>query len=178
MATASFQIDPRDAVQLVTRIRGDMPKVIARAINKSGKSAKTAMVKAVRTDMGLKAKDVRDGLVFRPARFERNPTAKIVVSAKRISLIKFGGTQLKRAGYKSRLKGGAGTIKGAFVATIGGEKKVVIRKGKTRTPTRTLRGPSLGKVFAKHWPTVGAKRYREQMAKNLKSEIRFAARGR
>ena len=194
MATASFKLDTRDMVRLITKVRERAPRAIARAINKSAKSTKTAMVKAVREDMGLKAKDVRDGLVLRQARPGRNPTARIIVSKKPIPLIAFGGTQLKRAGWRSRMKGGARTYPGAFKATMQSGDVGVFRLDKERAKTNTgrdrrgrlkrgrlpifeLHGPSLAKVFAKKW-RVGVKRYRQQLAKNLKSEIRFASRGR
>ena len=176
MATASFELDTSQLLGLV-KFRKDIPKIKARAINKSAKSTKTAMVKVVRADLGkLSAKNARDGLRLRAARFTRDPAASIIVSTKRISLFKFGGTQLKR-GWKTRLKGGT-LVPGSFKATIGGETKVLRRKGRKRIPTKTLRGPSLGKVFAKHWKAVGVKRYREQIAKNLRSEIKFATRRR
>ena len=178
MATASFELDTRDMVRLVTKVRDRAPRAISRALNKSAKSAKTAMVKAVREDMGLKARDVNKGLIFRASRPSRDPVAKIEISPFRVPLIKFGGTQLKRAGYKSRLKGGSGTIPHAFEATMkSGHVGVFKRAGKERLKINELFGPSIGKVFAKKW-RVGVKRFREQLPKNLRNEIRFASRGR
>lgn len=176
MATASFELDTRDMVRRINRLAGKKGRVVlARALNKSAKSAKTAMVKVVRADVGkLKAEDARKEIKFDRAIAARaRLEAKITVSKKRIPLIKFGGTPLKRAGYKSRLKG-SGTIKGGFVrAGKGGRQAVFKRLGKGRLPVVELKGPSLAKVFSKHWKTVGEKRYREQLAKNLRSELAF-----
>ena len=190
MATkASFELDTRELIAVLNDTKGRIPKAAATAVNRSAKSVKTAMVKVVREDVGLKAKDVRDAIRFRQAKPSSDPAAQLRVSKKRIPLIRFGGTPLKRAGWRSRMKGGTKTIPGGFKAKMrSGHVGVFRRKKETRSrwgmpwgspelPIRELHGPSLAKPFAKHW-RVGARRYREQLPKNLKSALRFAHRGR
>ena len=181
MATAGFELDTKSMERLLRTTRARLPKVAARVVNKSAKSTKVAMVKAVRTDLGLKAGVVRDAIKMTNARPGRNPTAKLGTSPERIPLIDFGAIQLKRAGVRARLKGGAKTYRGAFIATLPGGHRGVLKRstypGGARLPIRELHGPSLAKVFVKKW-RVGVKRFREQIRKNIVSELRFASRGR
>lgn len=179
MAKASFELDTTQLIALLNDVRDQAPTVAARALNKSAKSAKTAMVKVVRADVGLKAGTVRDAITLVEARPGPEPTAKLRVSKKRIPLIEFNARQLKRAGVKANLKGGARTYPGAFIArTKSGHRGVFKRKTYPRGPRLPivqLRGPSLAKVFVKHWK-IGVARFREQLPKNLSSELRFQSR--
>lgn len=175
---ATFVLDNREVLGALNRLGSGVPRALARAVNKSAKSARTAQVKAVREDVGgLKAKDVRDAIRIEEARPDSNPAAKLTVSKRRLPLIKFGGTQLKRAGWRSRLKGGTKTIPGAFQARMPsghvGVFKRRIYPGGPRLHVDELKGPSLAKSFAKTWPANGRARYREQLPKNLAHELRF-----
>ena len=159
--TVSMTLDVSDARALFKRLGSRMPAVISRSINRAAKSARTAMTKAVREDVGLTAKVVRDAIVFTPARAGRDPRAKLTISKKRIPLIKFKARQLKRAGVKANLKGGARTYPGAFIATMrSGHRGVFKRTTAARLPITQLHGPSLAKVFKKKW-SIGRARYRE-----------------
>ena len=176
MATATLQLDSRQVVAAMTKLRTQMPRILARALNKSATSARTAMVTAVREDAGLKAGTVRSSIEMEKARPGSNPTAKLKMSQKRIPLIEFNARQLKRAGVKANLKGGAKTYPGAFIATMpGGHRGVYKRAGAARLPLKAeLKGPSIAKVFVKKW-RVGVLRFREQLPKNIKAEINFAS---
>jgi hypothetical protein len=190
MAQVSFELDTQQMITLLNRVRDRAPVAAARAINKSAKSAKTVLVRAVAADVGLPQRKIRDQLVLVDARPGPRPEAKLRVSKRRLTLIRFV-TPSTAARYargrspkpplRARLGAlGTRTYPGAFVRRIGGQQQVLKRvtyPGGKRLPIRVLRGPSLAKVFVKHW-RKGVVRFREQLPKNLASEMRFAARGR
>lgn len=179
MARASFELDVSDLTDFLTHAHRAGPRVAARALNRSAVSTRAVMVKAVREDVGLKAKTVRDEIRIVEARPDRDPTARLAVSKKRIPLIEFKARQLKRAGVKTSLRGGSTAIPGAFIQTMrsghrGVYKRATYPRG-PRLPIIELKGPSLAKPFATHW-RVGIARFRETIPKNVNSEIRFAIR--
>lgn len=175
-SAAEFELDAKQALAIATKIKGNAPRLISRSINKSAKSAKTAMVKATRENVGLAAAPVRKALVLKLSRPGPDPAAVLSVSKKRIPLIEFKARQLKRAGVKANLKGGARTYAGAFIATMRSGHRGVFRRREhaPRLPVVELRGPSLARVFRAEWAGVGVKRYREQIAKNLAHEMKRA----
>jgi hypothetical protein len=72
-----------------------------------------------------------------------------------------------------RLPGGRGRAEHAFIATMpSGHRGVFQRSSGPALPIYQLHGPSLVRVFEKFLP-LGASRAREQLGKNLKSEINF-----
>lgn len=177
MAQVNLQLDTKDWDRLIRRVRDRAPVAVARAVNKSATSARTALVRAVAKDVGLTQKTIRPQIVLGAARPGRNPAATLRVPTKRIPLIKFGAKQFSY-GVRARLKGGAQKYPGAFVATMrSGHTGVFRRRGKPRLPIAELHGPSLGRVFRNNW-NVGVERFREQLPKNLEREFRFASRGR
>lgn len=177
MARVSVELDMKGMIQVINSTQEAVRVGTARAINRSAASARTALVRAVAKDVGLTQKAVRPQMVLREARPGPDPKATLSVSSKRIPLIKFGAKQFSY-GVRAKLKGGAKKYPGAFVATMrSGHTGVFRRRGKARLPITELHGPSLGKVFAKHW-SVGIARFREQLPKNLSRELRFASRRR
>lgn len=154
-------------------------KVLARALNRSIDSGKTAAIREVAADMGLKSSDVRELVKVKKATAE-NLTATIYASARRVPLIKFGArgkepSRGKGPGVRAKLKGGAGTYPNAFIATVGnGHRGVFQRKaGAGRLPMRELYGPSVYQAFQKHQAAAAA-RALEQLEKNVAHEIEFA----
>lgn len=190
MAKIDFELDDSQMVALINRVRDRAPHVAARAINKSAKSAKTVLVRAVSKDIGIKQKDVRPALDLKDARPSRNPEARFRISKRRLTLARFVTPATIRkysqpSPTKTPLKAKIGKLgrrsyPGAFVRTLSGNPQVVRRAtypGGPRLPIVVLRGPSLARVFLVHWPE-GVRRFRDQLPKNINSELRFAARGR
>lgn len=151
---------------------------VVRALNRSVASGRTALVRGIASDTGLKASDVREFVQVREAT-ESTLAATIYASANRVPLIKFGakGPVPSRGlppGVRARLKGGAGTYPHAFIASVGkgGHVGVFQRIGKARLPIAQLHGPSIWKASDKFVDTAAARAH-EQLAKNLPREIEF-----
>ncbi len=169
-----------DAVVLaVSEYRRQIPIAMVRAMNRAIGSGRTAIVKEMARDTGLKSKDVRDALVMREASIGR-PVASLSAPLKRIPLIKFGarGPEPSRGrgrGVSYNLgAGGRRTLPHAFIATMGtGHRGVFMRRAKGRLPIRELQGPSLGHVFNKY-REVGIARMEEAFVKNFDHELVFA----
>jgi hypothetical protein len=155
---------------------------LARAINKSMHSGRSAMKRLIAEDLGLKVGDVDKFLSVREATSSKLE-ATLYASAKRVPLILFDarGPEPSRGlgtGVTARLKGGAGTYPHAFIATMkSGHRGVFKRRGTPRLPIDQLHGPSIFKAFQKHEAAAVA-RTQEQLAKNVPHEIEFEfARG-
>jgi len=176
----SVTIDTSQGQALLERIAAEQPQAFARALNRSAGSARTAMARAIREDMGLKATVVRERIHLTEARPDRLQ-AKLAAGLKRIPLIDFGA----RGPEPSRGKGRGVTAKigpitrrypHAFLARMAsGHRGVFSRKGTARLPIYEMFGPSLGHVFRKYL-TLGTTRAEEAFTKNIKSEFRHALR--
>ena len=160
-------------------IKRRIPAAIARALNRSIESAKTAMNRAIAQDMGLKVSTVSD-LIRVERATEDQRVARLYASFKRIPLIDFNArgpepSRGKGRGVTARMPGGLGRYPNAFIATMrSGHRGVFTRRSAAgRLPIAELRGPSIGHVFVKH-KAIGEARGQEQLAKNLASEFRFA----
>lgn len=182
MPQITIALDNRNLEQGLTRLALNAPRAIARALNRSIASARTAVASPIAKDMGLKVGDVRDALKIREAvPSDGRMVATLYASKTRIPLIDFGATgpepsRGKGRGISSRMRGGARRYPHAFFATVGnGHRGIFERKTKARLPIRELRGPSIVHVFAKY-AAVGLARGQEQLVKNLQSELRFAIR--
>jgi len=136
-----------------------------RAMNRAIASGRTAMVREIARDTGLKAGDVRDALPIRDATIERAEAA-FRAGLTRIPLIYFKAkapepSRGKGRGVSYALTGSRNRIPNAFIATMrSGHRGVFARKATKRLPIAELYGPSLGHVFAKYRP-LGLARTRE-----------------
>lgn len=185
----AFDLDVRAFSADLAALGRQAPLVMARALNRAGTSGKTAMVKAVVADTGLRQKDVtREVQVDKATRSD--PTVAFVIRGRRIPLIAFGarGPEPSRGrgrGVSYRLPTGRGRIPQGFIATMkSGHRGVFVgvrpaasRKGKRRgapaNPILERFGPSLPHVFEKFVPAFQAAA-QESLVKNLRSEISFA----
>ena len=174
----AFDLDVRAFSADLAALGRQAPLVMSRALNRAGTSGKTAMVKAVVADTGLRQKDVnREVQVDKATRSD--PRVAFVIRGRRIPLISFGarGPEPSRGrgrGVSYRLPTGRGRVPGAFIATMhSGHRGVYKRSTKKRLPIIELRGPSLPHVFEKFVPAFHAAA-QESLVKNLRSEISFA----
>lgn len=154
-------------------------RATVRAMNRAIGSGRTLMVQRIAGDTGLKSGDVRKAMTLRNATAQRLE-ARLGVGLKRMPLIAFNArgpepSRGKGRGVSYRLKGGAGRIPNAFIATMrSGHRGVFARSGTARLPIRELFGPSLGHVFGKYRPD-GIARAREAFVTNFRSEMKFEA---
>lgn len=165
-------------VQNLERI---LPIPTARALNRAGASMKTLAVREIANDLGVKQMDIRDRIGVREATPDR---LEVLLSAspRRIPIIDFNarGPEPSRGrgtGVRARIGGSAANYPKAFIATMkSGHRGVFSRSTTARLPIYEMFGPSVWKVFLKYVQPV-LDRGREQLLKNLASEIRFAMRG-
>jgi hypothetical protein len=175
---------------------GAMPKNITaamvRAMNRALTSGRTAMVRAIAQDTGLKAADLRKAIHITPATWSR-PEARMATSLKRLPLILFGAkgpmpSRGRGKGVSWRLAGGArNSVGNAFLAQVrspqqtaigaAGHLGVFVRRGKGRLPIRQLYGPSLGHVFGRHRPAI-AEQMRQTFNARFIHELDRALKGK
>jgi hypothetical protein len=142
-------------------MQGKVMRGAVRSMNRAIASGRTAMVREIARDTGLKSGDVRDALPIRNAT-SASPRAAFGATLRRIPLIYFKARVPKRKGGVSySLAGGKSYISNAFIATMpSGHQGVFTRRGKKRLPIVELFGPSLGHVFAKYRP-IGIQRTKD-----------------
>lgn len=168
--------------QLFQRLRAKYPQAEVRALNRAAVSARTAMVPPMAQDLGAKQGLVKDGIRTYQATIAR-PLARLAASLKkRLTLYELGAKGSKRGGVTFRGK----RYPQAFIATMrrSGHTGVFERQLPTRSrkgkpahspalPIRELRLVSLGYVFLKY-RELGRAKALEALAKNIRSELKFA----
>jgi len=179
MATTRVTFNTSAVTSAIAQLKARARPAIARALNRSADSAKTAMVRVIATDMGLKVGAVREFVMVDRATPERL-IATFRASAERVPLIDFGAkgpepSRGKGRGVTAKLKGGAGRYPNAFIAPMrSGHRGVFQRKrGVARLGIYELRGPSIWQSFRNN-ETAAIVRAHEQLAKNLPHELAFA----
>jgi hypothetical protein len=173
--TVSAEFNPAKLLRRLRANRAQGPKLIAHALNRAADSGRTAGTRAIAGDMKLKAGTVRDRIRVQGATAARH-VVSFFASPKRIPVIEFGA----RGPMPSRGRGRgvtantpAGRYPHAFIARMAsGHVGVFQRVGKSRTPIRELRAASIAHVFRKHRGVI-VDRAREQLTKNLRSNLRF-----
>lgn len=170
--------EDREIRQALLTLRDDATLAIARALNKSIVTVRSASVKEIAKNVGLSQKDVRAVMGTKLAT-RTDLEASVTVTGKRIPLLKFRARQT-RAGVSYRLSGGRGQAPGAFIATMrSGHQGVFRRRGRARLPIDELHGPSLPHVFSQGVITAALRRLAKAvMPKNLAHEISFLLRKR
>lgn len=174
MASTTVRLDTTKARAALAYLKAQAPQRLARALNRSRDSARTAMVRLVASDMKLLQKDIRSEIRTKNATSQRL-VADMSASLKRLPLIKFKATQFSK-GVKATTGEGRKLYPGTFIAKMpSGHQGVFKRRSKARLPIDELRGPSIGHVFNKHAPAA-ASRATEQLRKNTANEVRYLLR--
>lgn len=173
--TVSVEFNPARVLARLKANRQKGPALIAHALNRAADSGRTAGARAISQDMRVKVGEVRDKIRVAGASASRQ-VVSFYASSKRLPLSAFGA----RGQYPSRGKGRGVTAKTktgryphAFLARLkSGHLGVFARVGKSRLPIRELFVVSIAHVFVKHKDVIVA-RSREQLVKNLQSNLRF-----
>jgi len=164
-----IKVDDVKLRQVERMLRGfpkAMPKVIARAINRTASSAKTEIGRRIAKEIGMKVADAKKSVILKKASWKRW-MASLGISGRRIPLIRFRARQTKK-GVSYKIGAKRKFIKTAFIATmvggnrdisnadrlvsLGGEAPktaagVYKRVGIKRLPIVERFGPSMGIVF-------------------------------
>lgn len=146
MATPGLSIDVRGDVakakRSLSRIRGAIPRITARAINELATYARSTTIRETARDLKLPQpvirKTTRKGSTVDRFRLTRATprylTARITARSEGIQVTDVAGIQLKRKGGGVKAKGGR-FYKGAFKAPApGGKIRVWKRRGPERLP--------------------------------------------
>lgn len=187
-----ISLDLRGLNRIVDRLTDtQMAAAQARALNRGRNSARTVMVRATARDLGLVQREVRDRIYLRDAK-PGHLEAALVPSRTRLPLILFSarGHEPSRGRGRTTAKVGRTRKKypHAFIATMRSGHRGVFRHvpggarrgdgvSRSQLPIFELRGPSVARAFRSH-RAEGAARGREQVIKNLRSEIRHRLRTR
>ncbi|MGB7220747.1 MAG: phage tail protein [Vicinamibacterales bacterium] len=184
----TVQIDDREVQILATDAPGRIQRAIVRALNRSIGAARTAMIRAVAQDTGLKSRDVREALTLTKAT-TGIPAAALAASLKRIPLVAFNArgpepSRGKGRGVSYRLPGSVGRNPNAFLATMkSGHRGVFIRASalnnipathrRPRLPLIELHGPSVSRPFLRY-RSLGEAKAEEAFLSNFEHELVFS----
>lgn len=182
------QIEVRGTEALTRRLLElgqDAPRAATRAVNKTLASLKTATVRALAQNVGLRNSDVSPSIQISRATWSRQFGA-LVVTGKRVPLLAFGarGPEPSRGrgqGVTYRLPGGRGRAEHAFLATMrSGHRGVFQRRpGAGRLPITELFGPSLPHAMVSSGILAAQEANGETLlAKNMNHEIDWIIRQR
>jgi hypothetical protein len=127
-----------------------IPLATSRAINKTSQAAKSAAVKLIAKDMGIKQKDVRTSItLLKASRIKLQ--AVVQARGKRLPIIKLDphATQSNIGVTYKAQNGQRKQIAGAFIATMKTGHRGVYKRvpGAKRLPIMELHGPSIPHVF-------------------------------
>lgn len=175
----------------------DMPRVCARAVNRTLATIKTGAVRALAQEVGLRNKDVEPAIAIDKATFSK-PIGLFRLTGKRIPLAVFHARQTK-TGVAYRLPGGAGLVPSGFLSTMKSGHRGVFRRAEGQGPVNQRRqrgarkpaaagvvmvgrlpiverfGPSLPGAFIKAGLLEQMRgRADEALARNLEHEIAYA----
>lgn len=175
-AVVNLTFKSQDWTRAIRQLKARSPRAIARALNRSGASAKTLLARETARDLGLKVSVVKDAIRV----FEANPgqeTVTLFASGRRIPLIQFnarGPEPSRGRGRGVSARTPTARYPQAFITTTrSGHRGVFQRASRSRLPVYELYGPSIAHVASKH-AEASAARGEEQLIKNLRSEFRFA----
>jgi len=175
----------RRAEMLLGQIRGAIPKVQARAINRAAVAAKTSIVEQARKEYYVSVAGVRDKIKITNAT-EEKPYARIKAKGTRIELVNFKTDPNAVGKRTSVLKvavvkgGGFKELPGAFLAKgiSSGKVHVLKRTGKERYPIHIKYGISVPEMIGSNKVRlVVEERAREVLDNRLEHEINRVLEG-
>jgi len=158
----SVEVDPRQLAALermLGGVRGGLPRVAARAVNKVARGARTRVVRAVAGRVAVKQGELRRRNVTLKTANYKHLSAHLRISGARIPVIRFGARQTRRGvSYRIEKRGSRRKVRRAFIATMrSGHRGVFTRdplwehrypRGRSSgrkhgLPITELRGPSV-----------------------------------
>jgi len=152
-----------------------LPKELATAVNATAKKVSSEMSKQVRTELVVKAADVKKVLKVRRKATQQSIGAVVQLSESARLPLKYFNASQKRTGvsYKISKTDGRRTAPGAFIsAKLGGH--AFKRTGKARLPITKLYGASPGGVYTKkHMEIKTIRDGSTELTKQINKRIRF-----
>jgi hypothetical protein len=146
-----------------------IPKATVTALNKVGKEVTTVAVKTINARTGLQQKVIREFLDSFKAS-SRSWVFLLRARRRPFNLIRFGARQTKK-GVSANAWEGRKVYKGAFIGNSG--RTVFTRKGKARTPIKSVYGPDMRVFLEKTNLDAMEKKVGERFPKLLFDAINF-----
>lgn len=178
MATAfAMTLDTTPWERAIRELGRRGPVAVARALNRTGMSERTAMARAVAQDMGIKVSAAREAIAVVKATPSSLAT-RVVARGRPVPLIEFKAkgpvpSRGRGQGVSYVMQGQRKRVQSAFIATVGnGHRGVFVRRGRARLPIKQLYGPSVARVFGNLIP-AGETRRNEVLLKHVQHEIEF-----
>lgn len=178
-----IRLDVKADIEQVTKALSDLqrvkvPKVAARALNKTIGNVRTQASKSIRQERALSAKVVKDALKVEKAT-QAKLTASLTASGRPIPLREYQARQGKK-GVTVKVSPGARKLvvhagnKAFEIDKFG--KHVYARTGTKRTPIKKLYGPSIPATFLKEvvveaMRKVGGENWPKRFTEELKFEL-------
>lgn len=168
----NIKADVAETLRELSHKKRQVIQAAVRSLNRTADQVRTAAVKSVAGEMGIKSKTVRERL--RVIRAKRDTLTAIVVgTGRQIGLVDFRARQTP-AGVTVSVGGKRKLYKGAFLTTMpGGHRGVFRRRTKNRLPIREMWGPSIPGTMAQDHiynalEKLAAVRWRVNFAADLK----------
>lgn len=194
MTAISVEVDPRQLAALermLGGVRGGLPRVAARAVNKVARGARTRVVRAVAGRVAVKQGELRRRNVTLKTANYKHLSAHLRISGARIPVIRFGARQTRRGvSYRIEKRGSRRKVRRAFIATMrSGHRGVFTRdplwehrypRGRSSgrkhgLPITELRGPSVPEVV-RDAAELGRRVLDRELRRKLRTEV--ATQGR
>jgi hypothetical protein len=155
-------------------------KAAASALNKIAARLITAISRYLRGHYNILKRDLDKQFTIERAT-SNNPTATILVSGEKLSLVAFNAKQTEEGVQVIIIKGKPVTIKNVFIGTkrVGalgsiGSKDVFQRKGKERLPIKLITGPDIASLArSREVSALIRKTFYTDWAKVFQSELRY-----
>lgn len=185
MPAVEMRFDTSRWTKALTQLGQRAPVALARGLNKTGASERTAMARAVSKDMGITVGTAREAITVQKATRD-NLAVRVVARGKRLPLIEFkaSGPYPSRGrgrGVSAVIRGQRKRYPNAFIANVtragdagqhGGHRGVFVRTGTRRLPIKQLYGASIATSFA-HQVPVGEARRQDVLLKLVQHEIEY-----
>lgn len=177
MASITLTLDTTNWANRLDLLGKRAPVALARALNRTAASERTAMARAVSQDMGIKVGAARTAIKVEKAT-RGSLASRVIARGKRLPLIEFKArapypSRGRGAGVRYVMQGQRKTWRGSFIAIVGaGHKGVFFRVGQARLPIKQAYGPSIAHVFGNQIP-VGEARRNQVLLTNVEHEIEF-----
>lgn len=184
-AALALHFDPGPFERALRELGRRGPIAMARALNRTASSERTAMARAVAADMGLQVASARNAITVERASAQRL-AARVVARGRRLPLIDFKArgpspSRGRSGGVTYVMQGQRKRLSQAFITTVTragerghhqGHRGVFIRLGRRRLPIKQLYGVSVARSFQNQLP-AGEARRAELLQKNITHEIAF-----
>jgi len=181
MVAINVSLDVKQAERRLRKLGVSIPKITAKALNKTGVDVTRQAVKPFAKQIGIKQSALNKALKLSRARISNLVAVITPIGVSAVNLIEFGARKAK-GGVRAKAWGKSKQYLGAFIIKARNSgKRIVIAKRKTLGPsggkTKAIYGPQIQVEFIRPEFNRILKRIgRERFRKNFEREARNALR--